>query len=122
MKDNVAHVQKNYIEQQKQLVKDNVDLVVEHMRSSRELYLDDLRLELEQKLALIHRLASSLNLLDISSELKQQSLSRCLFESTWIHGAGSTLLVGRDRQIIQDSFPQGSFVNKQHTGEKKTTL
>nr|WP_320050681.1 EAL domain-containing protein [uncultured Desulfuromonas sp.] len=119
MKDNVAQVQKNYMEQQKQLVKDNVDLVVEHMRSSRKLHLDDVRLELEQKLALIHRLSSSLNLLDISSELKQQSLSRCLFDSKWIHGAGSTLLVGRDRRIIQDSLSQGSFVNKQHADERK---
>ncbi len=102
MKGNVEQVQQNYTEQQKQLVKDNVDLVVEHIRSRRHLQLQHVRLELEEKLSMVQRLEASLDRLNISSLEKQQSLASSLLEGNWIHGAGSYLLVNRAGQVLYD--------------------
>ena len=100
MKGNVEQAQQNYTEQQKQLVKDNVDFVVEHIRSRRQLHLEHVRLEMEEKLSTVQRLAASLDRLNISRSEKQQALAGSLFETNWTHGAGSYLLVNPADQII----------------------
>jgi len=105
MKGNAEQVQKNYIEQQKQLVKDNIDLVVEHIRSRRHLQMEHVRLELEEKLATVQRLEASLERLNVSRLEKQHSLVSSLFEASWVHGAGGYLLVNRADQIVYDDCP-----------------
>jgi len=120
MKGNAKQVQKNYIEQQKQLVKDNVDLVVEHIRSHRQLQLEHVRLELEEKLATVQRLEASLGRLNISRLEMLNSLAGSLFQAYWVHGEGAYLLVNRTEQIIYDDcqFEYPSTSKKESKAER----
>ncbi|MBW2185769.1 MAG: EAL domain-containing protein [Deltaproteobacteria bacterium] len=108
MENNVQRVQTRYVDQQKQLIRDNVTRIVQHIELRRQAHLVEIKAKLKDKIILVQSVSASLTDLNLPLERHMHQLMYALNELP--NNSISYQLINGEQRVIQSNATDNSSI------------